>query len=98
VLLTVSVVGQEGGEVENESERDKAFIIEAQMRGTFRTTEGAEFSPDQFVECYKWAATQVYLPLREYIMGTLAQMGLRLTLPLVISEMDDTVESDDPAS
>jgi len=98
VLLTVSVVGQEGGEDENESERDRAFTIEAQMRGTFLATEGIEFSLDQFVACYKWAATQVYLPLREYILNTFARMGLRLTLPLVIPEMDDTEESDDPAS
>ncbi len=82
--LTVNIAGMERKDSDTESPSEKAFEVMVTMVGIFQPKKGVSFTEDEFSDCYAWLSAQVYLPLREYCLNTLGQMGVQITLPLTI--------------
>ncbi len=92
LTLTVTISGQEKAAQEKAEQAEKAFVVSATMIGKFRPRMDKPLTADEYAECYEWVATQVYLPLREYLLYTLRLLAINLRLPLTVpSNKDSTV-------
>lgn len=82
--LTLEAVGGKGQDRKDKSASamDRTFEATATMLGTFSVAGDSVVDLSELEECYAWLAPQVYLPLRDYLQYTLAQIGVPIALPV----------------